>query len=138
MARLTEARLHKLVGHYSPLLGLAHWSYDLKLELGADEEDDEVGCGPRTWAYVIADPKSEYFLLVVYPDSIRKRCKEMGWDLQEEAESTIIHELIHIMWSPYLEIFSVPEQASHAVDYLSEPIVERTARILYQYLPRLK
>jgi hypothetical protein len=118
------------------MLGIAHWSYDLRLEKGADAEDDEVGCGPRTWAYVIADPKSEYFLLVVYPESIRRRCKEMGWQLQEESESTIIHELLHVMWSPYEDIFTIPDAASHAVDYLREPIVERTARLLYEYLPK--
>jgi hypothetical protein len=107
----------------------------LRLEKGSDEDDGD-GCGPRTWAYVISDPKSEYFLLVFYPDSIRLRCREMGWDLREESEATVIHELLHVMWSPLEDIFTTPEQAQLPVDHLREPIVERTARLLYQYLPK--
>ena len=132
--RLTDSRIHRLVAHYSPYLGLAHWEYDLRLEKGGDTDDEEDG--PRTWAYVVADPRSEFFLLVVLPESIRKRCKEMGWDVKSEAEATIIHELLHVMYSPYEDIFTVPENAQTPVDHLREPIVERTARLLYQYLPK--
>lgn len=135
--RLTESRIHRLVAHYAPMLGLGHWDYDLKLEPGVDEEDGD-GCGPRTWAYVVSDPKSEYFLLVVYPHSIRGRCKEMGWDIREEAEATIIHELVHVMWSCVDDLFSVPEQAEAPVAFLREPIVERLARLLYHHLPKMR
>lgn len=125
--QITTKRVEKLVEHYANFLGLGHWTYEIHFKPKKQTR----------WMEVEYAPPLEHYKVFVYSEYISDLIRREGWDLEAEVGVTVVHELLHVVFSPFESLINFEGETDKAYEWIQEPIIERLAKILYDYLPKI-